>query len=615
MADNQIGNYKILEQIGVGGTATIYKGVDVTIDRPVAIKVLHEHLQKDKKSIERFIGDAKALGQFKHPNIVEVYSTDMENHCFVMEYAKGKELTDIIRESGPLDVERGIKIARQIAEALRYIHLQRITHRDIKPQNIIIDEKDKIKLLDFSIAHFGDKESTTTASGATLGSVYYMSPEQIDDTTAVSHLTDIYSFGVIMYEMFTGRLPFSSESDTPEKSDTQENVWSIFDKIQKASFPEPSQLNPRIPQGLNNLIKKAMDRNLEDRYQTMGEILAVFNYLLGEKEKSVFQKPPTVKEKVLSKLLVGFACFSILGIAFAGYMFFSRKSPQKQESFFASSNEGKSFPVVKEVKEEEWKSPARTKRKKKEKPPTTLPPPKKEKPVEEIEDLDEEIRRLEQELFKQEEVPPKKKSLSPEETRPTRRRRYAKKKRPSEIIDINTATPSELSTLPGIGPKTSQKIINYRENVGPFKSIEEIMKVSGIANKKFARMKEYISVGKTKGKKIVKEVKEEEWKSSVRTKRKKRVKASVENKSETRKKYRRTYSKKAAALAGTKINLNTADVKELSKLPRVGPKTAQSIVDYRENIAPFKSVEEIMKIKGIGPKYFERMEEFITVGE
>ena len=265
-----IGNrYEILEKIGNGGMATVYKAQDTVLKRYVAVKVLKEDFTTDEEFIKRFNTEAQSAASLAHQNIVSIYDVGMDNNIYyiVMELIQGKTLKQIIDEDGVLPWKWSLNIAIQIASALEVAHKNNIVHRDIKPHNIIITEDGIAKVTDFGIAK-AVSNSTITAFGTTIGSVHYFSPEHARGgyTDAKS---DLYSLGVVMYEMLTGRVPF--DADTPV---------SIALKHMQEKPIEPIKLNPAIPYSVNKIIMKAMEKDLNLRYQSATEMLKDLNMAL-----------------------------------------------------------------------------------------------------------------------------------------------------------------------------------------------------------------------------------------------------------------------------------------------------------------------------------------------
>ena len=254
--------YEILEIIGKGGMATVYKAKCHVLNRMVAVKVLKEEFTTDEEFIRRFNIEAQSAAGLSHPNIVSIYDVGHEGNIYyiVMELIQGKTLKEIIAEDGTLPWKWSVNIAIQIASALEAAHKNNIVHRDIKPHNIIITEDGVAKVTDFGIAK-AVSNSTITAFGTTIGSVHYFSPEHARGgyTDAKS---DLYSLGIVMYEMVTGRVPF--DADTPV---------SIALKHMQEKAVDPMKLNPNIPVAVNQIIMKAMQKEPSMRYQSATEML------------------------------------------------------------------------------------------------------------------------------------------------------------------------------------------------------------------------------------------------------------------------------------------------------------------------------------------------------
>ena len=260
-----LGNrYEIIEKIGNGGMATVYKATDKVLKRYVAVKILRDEFTTDEEFIKRFEAEAQSAARLTHANIVSIFDVGVDENLYyiVMELIQGKTLKEIIiEERGPLPWKWSVNVAIQIASALEVAHRNNIVHRDIKPHNIIITEDGIAKVTDFGIAK-AVSNSTITAFGTTIGSVHYFSPEHARGgfTDAKS---DLYSLGVVMYEMVTGKVPF--DADTPV---------SVALKHMQEEPVEPIEINPNLPVAVNKIIMKALQKDTTLRYQSATEILS-----------------------------------------------------------------------------------------------------------------------------------------------------------------------------------------------------------------------------------------------------------------------------------------------------------------------------------------------------
>lgn len=276
------GRYEIIQVVGKGGMATVYKARDNLLNRYVAVKVLKDEYSKDEVFVKRFRTEAQSAASLIHPNIVSVFDVgeDKGISYIVMELLESKTLKDYIEEKGPLSSELTLKIAAQIASALEAAHKAHIVHRDIKPQNIILNQNLVAKVTDFGIAKVTNTTSATiTSFGKTMGSVHYFSPEHAKGgyTDAKS---DLYSLGVVMYEMATGKLPFDAESP----------VSVALKHIQEDPVP-PIEVNPMVSRGLNDIILKAMEKSTATRYQTASEMLTDISIALSKPTTGISQRP------------------------------------------------------------------------------------------------------------------------------------------------------------------------------------------------------------------------------------------------------------------------------------------------------------------------------------
>lgn len=263
-----IGNrYEIVEKLGGGGMALVYKGVDLLLSRAVTVKILREQLASDVDVVRRFQKEAQAVAKLSHPNIVSIYDVGQEKDIYylVMEYIEGKNLKEIILEKGRLEVGEAINYAMQICDALQHAHDNNVIHRDIKPQNILITSQGKLKVTDFGIAQAATNATMTYSGSSIIGTVQYISPEQARGEISTVR-TDLYSAGVVLYEMVTGNLPF--EGDT---------AIGIAMKHIQADYPSASILVPDLPPELDRIIKKSLEKDPTERFSSALEL----KYALG----------------------------------------------------------------------------------------------------------------------------------------------------------------------------------------------------------------------------------------------------------------------------------------------------------------------------------------------
>lgn len=254
------GRYQIIEKVGSGGMAEVYRGFDSTLGRNVAIKVLHRQYAQEPGFVARFRHEAQAAAGLNHPNVVSVHDWGSEDDIYylIMEFLNGRNLKEIIGERGPLSLELIVDIGRQVAAALQYAHKHNIIHRDVKPHNIFITDDGEVKVTDFGIARSGS--STLTQTGSVLGTAHYLSPEQAQGEE-IGLTSDVYSLGVVLYEMATGRVPF--EGDSPV---------AVALKHVHEMPTSPRSLNPDVPENLDSVILRAMAKHPADRYQSAAEL-------------------------------------------------------------------------------------------------------------------------------------------------------------------------------------------------------------------------------------------------------------------------------------------------------------------------------------------------------
>ena len=274
-----VGPYKIVAQLGQGGMATVFKAHHAALDRFVAIKVLHPDISQDPTFTERFKREARLVAWLDHPNIVPVHDFADEGGFpyLVMKFIEGETLRERLAR-GPLSREETSLVVVSIGAALGFAHKKGILHRDIKPSNVLLSENGHVYLADFGLARIQQQTSHTLTAGAIIGTPYYLSPEQAAGKTGLDEGTDIYSFGVMLYEMVVGRTPFIGE--TP--------LSVIYDHISKPP-PLPRSINPNVTESVEGALMKALSKERAERYATVGEMAAAFKSAWEEKPL-----PPTV---------------------------------------------------------------------------------------------------------------------------------------------------------------------------------------------------------------------------------------------------------------------------------------------------------------------------------
>jgi eukaryotic-like serine/threonine-protein kinase len=255
------GRYKVVSRLGAGGMADVFLAEDQQLGRKVALKLLHRRFAEDPGFVERFRREAQAAASLQHPNVVSVYDRGAYDGTYyiAMEYLPGRSLKQLIRQDAPLDPVRAIDIAIQILKAARFAHRRGVIHRDLKPHNVIVDDSDHAKVTDFGIARAGASDMTET--GSIMGTAQYLSPEQAQGH-AVSAASDLYSVGVVLYEMLTGSVPFDAEA-----------AVTIALKHVSEAPPAPHALNPSIPPELEQVVLWALNKSPADRPDTADQFI------------------------------------------------------------------------------------------------------------------------------------------------------------------------------------------------------------------------------------------------------------------------------------------------------------------------------------------------------
>lgn len=252
--------YQIIGEIGAGGMAVVHKAVQKSLNRPVAVKELKRAYHTDEQIVLRFEREGMMAASLQHENIVHIYDYwKKPNYCIVMEYVDGTNLAEVIEKAGALPVDIAIMIAVQVCSALEYAHMRGLIHRDIKPSNIMVKKNGEVKLMDFGIAHTRNLESLTMP-GTLIGTPSYMSPEQITGDN-LNTRSDIFSFGIVLYELLTGMKPFIAD-----------DTHAVSARILRDSFISPRRINGDIPRSLQRIIKKCLRKKPQKRFGSMLEI-------------------------------------------------------------------------------------------------------------------------------------------------------------------------------------------------------------------------------------------------------------------------------------------------------------------------------------------------------
>lgn len=306
------GKYKLLEKLGSGGMADVYKATELSLQhRTVAIKLLKPELGQDAAFLRRFGQEAQAVLKLSHENIVRPYDVGLDRDMpfIVLEYVEGRTLKERISEKDPMTPRHAINLSAQVLDALAHAHDKGIIHRDVKPQNIIINSRGRAKLTDFGIARNTASDTTTLAGANVFGSVHYLSPEQAKGLPVTS-ASDIYSMGITLYEMVTGKLPFEAES----------SVSVALKHVQDELIP-PIKLNPSLPPALNDIIMKAAAKEPKDRYQSAKamrlDLMRVLREPSGTFARQAQQKPDIkAKRGVFRIALVAVVMLGLFGALF-----------------------------------------------------------------------------------------------------------------------------------------------------------------------------------------------------------------------------------------------------------------------------------------------------------
>jgi eukaryotic-like serine/threonine-protein kinase len=285
------GRYELVELVGTGGMSSVHKAHDRLLERNVALKVLHPHYGEDEEYVERFRREARAVAQMSHPHIVTVIDRgeDEGRQFIVFEYVDGENLKQLIERTGPLPARRAVEIALEIADALAFAHQHGLVHRDVKPQNVLLTPDGEAKVTDFGIARSLDVEHGVTQTGTVLGTSNYLSPEQAGGK-AVTPATDVYSLGVVLFELLTGEVPFPGE-----------NFVAVAMKHINEPPPDVAARRPDVPLRLVAAVERALEKDPERRFASMGDFAAELRQCLAElgpvdSERTFILPSPVVRE-------------------------------------------------------------------------------------------------------------------------------------------------------------------------------------------------------------------------------------------------------------------------------------------------------------------------------
>ncbi|MBK8383801.1 MAG: serine/threonine protein kinase [Ignavibacteria bacterium] len=258
MIDKIISNYKITDFIEEGGMGTIYKGSHIKLERAVAIKILHQNLTSNPQFKERFLNEAKILAKLSHPNIINIYDFIEQDgqYYIVAEFVEGKPLDKLISGNQINSIELALQLFRQILSGIGYAHSNGVVHRDIKPSNVMIQQDNTVKILDFGIAKLSDSSKSLTKTGTKMGSLYYMSPKQVLGQNLDSR-TDIYSLGIVLFEMLTHRLPYNTQT---------ESDYELMNSILSQELPDINNFISGLEPNIGSIIRKACAKDPNERF-------------------------------------------------------------------------------------------------------------------------------------------------------------------------------------------------------------------------------------------------------------------------------------------------------------------------------------------------------------
>jgi serine/threonine-protein kinase len=315
------GRYQIVKEVGRGSMGVVYEALDPNIDRIVALKVLRQDRITSETFVKRFLKEARVIGRLSHPNIVTIHDVgeDQETVYIAMEFLHGITLSDFIKDKR-LDAQEVVQLGTQMAETLDYAHQKGVIHRDIKPSNVVVQPDSRIKITDFGIAHIEDASSTIqTQAGDIMGTPAYMSPEQLQGQS-IDGRSDIFSLGVILYELSTGHRPFGKGK----------GLATVFNEIMQLTPEEPFKASPLIPHKLSDIIMKALSKDPDARFQSGREMADALRQSLVQDQPVTNPTPPTPVTTTYVKPAIGVALLTIITV---GFFFFSqdRKLPSQEK--------------------------------------------------------------------------------------------------------------------------------------------------------------------------------------------------------------------------------------------------------------------------------------------
>lgn len=307
MEETSLKRYEVIRELGRGGMGIVYQAMDTKLQRMVAVKLLLES-NKTETSVQRFVREAEISAKMAHPHIVQVHDIGTTPQCYiVMEYIEGRTLHDLLKEKN-YPFKKKLEVFQQVCEAVEYAHKRQIIHRDLKPQNIMVMEGNQAKVMDFGLAKsFGIQNLRLSKTGQTLGTPQYMSPEQADGSK-LDHRSDIYSLGVILYEILTGRTPYQGD-----------NIIHLLDKLAHDTPTLPKEINPSIPQKLQTISMKCLEKNPQDRYESVQLLHQDIQAYLENKPLVAKASPTTKRTRQWmknNKSWAGMLMVLVLGVIF-----------------------------------------------------------------------------------------------------------------------------------------------------------------------------------------------------------------------------------------------------------------------------------------------------------